>query len=508
MKNGATMLATVALAAGLVGCRQMGNLASKERLPSETLGVASLLTTPRDVETVIKPETPSNSSSALANAADRAETMAHLSADAGSALEPAQRGTPSNQYAMPATADTRSSAGTNSARDLARRIQRQMPGRLEEYLQDVRKAATQGTLSEVVESWELVLEFGGPSPSRSVESLSAAFLDRPARQERLVQYRPQETEADEYPPELPRRSPADVDPYPPELPDAASELEPSIASRPRRLPFREESSSSVEDGTKLPGQVPVARPSQEPPYDALTSAGSLAEKMEDLANRDLPNRTRWLVASRLLSAVEGDAESALEPIDTVAPAERRFWKNYTYAILRYVGHPSSSRIGQRAGEAADAVREAMGALSEQADLEITEPRFCRSVQSFGNFEEFPTDDFRPGDPVVVYWEVRHFASVETEQGFKTSMLAEFEILDSLGTRRHQFRQKFKDDVCRQRRSDYFNVVLFEWPKNLTSGEYTLKVTVTDSTSQKTCERQRRFRVVGDRGSGVGDKTGY
>lgn len=402
------------------------------------------------------------------------------------------------------TADWDSGAARRNAqaRDLAQRIQRQMPERLEEYLKDVREASMQGNLVSLMGGWELVLEFGGPRGlSTRSQSLSAPFVDSPARQERLVQYQASDEELSNGIPELPARSLAADERIPNDTSDSTSPSDAQATSLPRRLPFRESASTGLEGvaGASSPIADSISEQASSPKTDNVADApcsiDAWVHAAHSLADRDMENRTRWLVASRLLSAVDGDSESALEPIDGVAPAERRFWKNYTYAIVRYLGNPPSRRAGERASDAADSVREAMNALSEQADLEITEPRLCRRVQSFGNYEEFPSDEFRAGEAVVVYWEARHFASVESEDGYRTSMQAEFEILDSLGTRRHQFRQKFKDDLCRQRRTDYFNVVLFEWPKDLSPGEYTLKVIVTDTISQKTCERQRRIRIV-------------
>ncbi len=75
------------------------------------------------------------------------------------------------------------------------------------------------------------------------------------------------------------------------------------------------------------------------------------------------------------------------------------------------------------------------------------------------------------------------------------MKAEFEIVDSQGNRRHRFEQRFKDDVCKRKRTDYFNVVVFEWPRDLAPGDYSLRVTVTDLASQKIAEKKGSFRIV-------------
>src|SRR5690606_34990674 len=113
--------------------------------------------------------------------------------------------------------------------------------------------------------------------------------------------------------------------------------------------------------------------------------------------------------------------------------------------------------------------EAAAALQYRADLEISTPVLCTNVSSFGVYKEVPAYEFKPGQPVVVYWEVRNFASEETKDGYRTRMSWAFEIYDSTGARRHRYGRDFEDALCRNQRQDYFNVVKFQIPTDITAG---------------------------------------
>jgi hypothetical protein len=222
---------------------------------------------------------------------------------------------------------------------------------------------------------------------------------------------------------------------------------------------------------------------------------SFAEEMSGRSAVEGSDPNRFQVYSRLLYAMAGERDRALAPIEGMTPPERRFWRSYVYAFDRYLDHENAKRPATRAAQTTVAIKESLDALAEQADLELSDPIFCKAVHSFGNYEEFDRYEFKAGDGVVVYWEVKQFSSVDSAEGYRTRMKAEFEIIDSQGNRRHRFEQRFKDDVCKRKRTDYFNVVVFEWPGDLTPGDYSLRVTVTDLASQKIAEKKGSFRIV-------------
>jgi hypothetical protein len=379
-------------------------------------------------------------------------------------------------------------------RGVANRLRQASPERLDQFLEEMRRAAGQGTADAVLASWEVSLEMGmGPSMSsvsRSMTStpgtLSAALA--PSSRDTYDAGPPPATSTAYKPSALPQESAsspvAEFTPAPPAM---------SAPEEMRRLPYDGPYSRSgnAEPPTRREAEPPML---SDPVTQEIDFAG-WAEHIDRQARTDRVDPARWQVYGRLMRVMAGDSEKALAPIEGMDPAARRFWRGYVFALDRYFDVGGRTRPEYRLTEAAVALRDSLDALSEQVGLEVTEPVFCRAVNSFGNYDEFDRYEFRPGDGVVVYWETRNFSSVDSPEGFRTRMKAEFEVTDNLGNRRQQFEQKFKDDICRTRRHDYFNVVVFEWPKELTPGEYTLKVTVTDLTSQKMAEKIRRFRVI-------------
>jgi hypothetical protein len=377
-------------------------------------------------------------------------------------------------------------ARVDRMRQLAARIRQRMPDRLDDFMREVRQGAAQGNWDAVLASWEVDLEFGGSPPAEHrTSSLSDALRrDLPTSAREPTQASIENRDRLLQEPEPSARvtsvhTPLDV----PSRADAPT-LQASIASpgHERSVPYRSSQDVTIDDAPGRGGSAGV-------------DFASFAEEMGSRSTRDASDPHQWKVYSRLLYAMAGERERALAPIEGMDPADRRFWRSYVYALDRYFDRDNRDRPATRATQASVALKESIDALAERADLEISEPIFCRAVHSFGNYEEFDRYEFRAGDGVVVYWEVRQFTSVESAEGYRTRMKAEFEVVDSQGNRRHRFEQKFKDDVCQRKRSDYFNVVVFEWPKDLAPGDYSLRVTVTDLQSQKIAERRQSLRIT-------------
>lgn len=497
MRGSWLIFAALAINLLSAGCARDRAVARKERLPATSLP-RDLSAQPTDsVASVLRPDEGGDPRSMRTPAIDGQVQYASLVEDVEGVpnLPPAvpAAGAPPMQIAQAPPrgvpdSPTAQDRDAERIRRIARRLQESAPERLEEFLREVRQAALQGNAQEMLSSWEVAAEFvraNGPVGASPVSSrsLSAALDTAPVMPARPA---PQSTNDGAMPTD--RGTPA-----------AARMTE--VAGTAERVPPATASTSAppLSDGRRRLSYSPAEEESAEPAPRTTSPEGmdfvSWAERMQEQSRRDAGDPTRWAVYGRLVHAMAGQTEQALDPIDGLDPADRRFWRGYVYALDRYFADRSGARPQERAADAVVALRDSIDALAEKADLSITEPIFCRAVHSYGNYEEFDRYDFRSTEGVVVYWETRNFSSVESAEGYRTRMQAEFEILDSLGNRRHRFEQKFKDDVCRTRRHDYFNVVVFEWPRDLTPGDYVMKVTVTDLASQKVAEKQRKFRIV-------------
>jgi hypothetical protein len=362
---------------------------------------------------------------------------------------------------------------TERMRTIALRIRETMPDRLDEFMKETRQGASQGNWDAVMASWEVDLEFAG---SRPIEHRASSLSDALRRDLPTAESgRPMRVEEP-----VPARMTSVTSPVPAEPQTLPVPVSPPGGER--IVPYRPST-----EGLTVESSARQATPG--------IDFASFAEEMSGRSAREGSDPNRFKVYSRLLYAMAGERDRALAPIEGMNPAERRFWRSYVYAFDRYLDEENAKRPATRAAQTTVAIKESLDALAEQADLEMSDPIFCKAVHSFGNYEEFDRYEFKAGDGVVVYWEVKQFSSIDSVEGYRTRMKAEFEIIDSQGNRQHRFEQRFKDDVCKRRRTDYFNVVVFEWPRDLAPGDYSLRVTVTDLSSQKIAEKKGSFRII-------------
>lgn len=534
----------------LSGCVMSRSLARKERLPNSSLGAGKMTAGPVGVDSVLRDDADvtelettslagnmpiptavaSNARNKVEQAVAREDSLIEESPNPDPrqvAEKRIQGAAPNDPSVHQASAKVKQpTSSTERMRAIAHRLKQSSPERLDEFMKEVRQGAAQGNMDNVLSSWEVSLEFiddAAVSPTDARRSMKPTANDSSINQAvdtRTESATPVQTRSNSLSAALKKNTSSETItdpstrranlPFEPErqarvmsvaasvpADDTEEEKAPPSLEQPlspsqglRRLPYRPEEPTSAKSRERRSESATRSRQNSTQDVDFA----SWAEYAEEQAGDKSSDPARWKVYGRLLHAMAGNTNRALEPIDGLDQAERRFWRGYVYALDRYFDD-SIKKPENRVTEAAVALSESIDALSEKADLSISEPIFCRAVHSFGNYDEFDQASFHAGDGVVVYWECKNFTSVESADGYRTKMKAEFEILDSFGHRRHQFEQKFKDDLCRGRRHDYFNVVVFEWPRDLPPGDYTLKVTVTDLSSEKVTERQRRFQIV-------------
>lgn len=126
------------------------------------------------------------------------------------------------------------------------------------------------------------------------------------------------------------------------------------------------------------------------------------------------------------------------------------------------------------------IREAVRMLEDLAPLEVTELKACRKVKGFGDYERFGSDEFRPGQSLILYCELAGLQYESHEGGFRSRLASHLELVpeqggepvwsQTLGT---------AEDVCRNRRRDYYVNYVFSLPRDLPVGSYVLRLTQSD-----------------------------
>jgi hypothetical protein len=154
-------------------------------------------------------------------------------------------------------------------------------------------------------------------------------------------------------------------------------------------------------------------------------------------------------------------------------------------------------------------------LRSWAALTIDQMCFCRRIETFGIFEPYPEDhQFRPGDYVQVYAELRNLASEKRERAsgegtFVIRLASSGEIRDYAGNKvfprdssRMIFRRKRPVEESQTLRHDYFDNYNFCVP-DLPPGAYTLCIQVEDQGTNppRTAQRSVDFRVTNLRAQG-------
>ena len=143
----------------------------------------------------------------------------------------------------------------------------------------------------------------------------------------------------------------------------------------------------------------------------------------------------------------------------------------------------------------DRIREAVNALEDRAPLEVTDVQLCRKVHGFGDFESLSLDAIKPGQPVILYWEVTGLRQETVETGFRTRLAAQVEIVpQSGGVPVLSQTLSPVEDRCRKRRRDYYVNSRVDLPGNLGPGTYELRLTQTDTIANRSSSRVLVFSV--------------
>lgn len=231
--------------------------------------------------------------------------------------------------------------------------------------------------------------------------------------------------------------------------------------------------------------------------DGLIS--QLEQEVASLKPGDNPdeqiNYIRKQVYLRLLYMMASRQERALTAIPGLEPADQEFWQQTFWALSNYFDDAQVPDTADRASQTVAQLQTAVARLQERARLELRNVSFCRQIWYFGNYEKFPRDEFRPGQEVLVYAEVENFRSELTaEAQYRTLLRSKIEVVSPSGDLRHQIEFPPTEDICRNRRRDYFHNYQFTIPEKIPLGPHTLKLTVVDELSGRVTTSNVHFVV--------------
>ncbi len=202
----------------------------------------------------------------------------------------------------------------------------------------------------------------------------------------------------------------------------------------------------------------------------------------------------WL---RMLYLMAEQPQLAQQAIPGIDPDEQEFWTELFWAVSNYFDEQSVPGAADRVALTVDQLESAQRQLETIAPLQLRSVSFCYKINSFGNFDRYERDEFRPGQPVLLYAEVRNFRSEPAASGgYHTRLKSHIEIRrggpDGQPVEQNTF--PATEDTCRSIRHDYFHSYKIDLPQHLTPGPYALVLTVEDELSGKAAAHTVNFLV--------------
>jgi hypothetical protein len=257
-----------------------------------------------------------------------------------------------------------------------------------------------------------------------------------------------------------------------------------------------------------PTPAPAEKMPTQPELEQINWQQSLQrtiQGIEDrLANERMSETERMRVQAHLglLNIIAEDPEKATNAFQDLDEEELEFWRQTTMALDALLAPNELPRRSHRVELAVNHLRTGVKALATLGPLRVRNLAFCTKVSGFGDFREFESYTFTPGQQVLLYVEIEDFAveqveSVTTtrstsafstrrashevagELTYKTELHARYEILDEDQRRVATKVLPVDRESCRNHRQDYYIPYLIYLPDNLEPGHYKLELVVED-----------------------------
>ena len=111
--------------------------------------------------------------------------------------------------------------------------------------------------------------------------------------------------------------------------------------------------------------------------------------------------------------------------------------------------------------------------------------FATKVQAWGVVERFAADRFRPGQEVIVYFELAGLSASESSAGHTTCIDSTLRLVAADGSIVHAWSFEPIAETCRARRHDYFARYVVRLPETAAAGACRVELCVTDTLSGRT-----------------------
>lgn len=220
-----------------------------------------------------------------------------------------------------------------------------------------------------------------------------------------------------------------------------------------------------------------AAPVVAPPSDNAVSQNEPTAEPDALA---LPDP----VAEAVPASVE-PAAAVIEPVANFAVDRRKPQPPVQPAMLHPEPRAEAIPAVIEPEPAAEEGEQAATKPEDPADepiappLAVRNPCFVSRVKAWGVVDRFPTQAFRRGQDVIVYFELEQLSCHESSTGHSTSIDTAFRLVGADGAQIRSWTFEPVDETCLSPRRDYFARYFLRMPDNAPAGPCRLEFVVTD-----------------------------
>jgi hypothetical protein len=128
-------------------------------------------------------------------------------------------------------------------------------------------------------------------------------------------------------------------------------------------------------------------------------------------------------------------------------------------------------------------------VTPSASLEVRNSCFVSRVRGWGEVDRFPDQAFRPGQDLIVYFELENLAAQVTPEGHSTSIDTLLRLVSADGVELGRWSFPPVEETCRSPRRDYFARYLIRLPDDCPAGPGRMEISVSDRTAGASARSQ-------------------
>ena len=137
------------------------------------------------------------------------------------------------------------------------------------------------------------------------------------------------------------------------------------------------------------------------------------------------------------------------------------------------------------------------AAAPAPSLAVRNPCFATRVQAWGMVDRFQTARFRPGQEVIVYFELDNLSSGRSAAGHTTCIDASLALVAGDGTTVRDWSFEPIAETCAAQRRDYFARYVIRVPESAAAGVFRLDIDVVDTLAGTTARASLPLEIAAD-----------